>query len=464
MKRFLATVVLLTGVIAARADTDEFDAALHKQAPKLLEYVQKKNCRNIAMLKFLARKGDGPLTDNIGPLNMSVAERVEVAITLALPNDEIGIVRNASETIAKNIPGKGHLDPAWCKKCARYSKFLVAWGDPEKEVVVDCFITGVVTLSADLKTTTVNFWAFGRDGLIDKEVGSFTVDTTPRVLGDAGYSYLITPKTAPTFFDGSRGFVDKKQVKKTVVDQTIANATAGKDPAVKPPVEPTTYAKDSPVRITVLYNDSEMEPTNGTIAEPKTGDRVRFRLENTSKTDTYGVVLKVNGENTIFHERFDDKDCMKWILQPGEKAFVAGFQESDDSRTDFRVLSAKESEESVVRYGEHTGTFQVAVFRGKLVEKKEPDKTKPIVKPAEEEVIIAAISRGGLPTDPSSRSSDLKSLQAKLRERDFDGAGSRGAIGEGNMSENKIKKVIFEADPPLVIIKHQIRYYTPGSK
>jgi len=461
MRSLVAMFVALGAVSFARAEADDLDVALQKQAPKLLEYAQKNNCKTIAVLKFLVKKGDEPTSDNVGPLNMSLAERLEVALTLALPNEEIGIVRRASETVAEFVPGKGHLDADWRKKCARFRKFVIAWGDPEREVQVDCFFTGVMSIAKDLKTTTVQFWAFGRDGQMDENVGSFTIDTTPRILGDAGYGYIITPKSAPTFFDGSRGFVDKKQVKKTVVDQTIANATLSTDP-VKP-AEPPAYIKESPVRVTILYNDMPVEPVNGTVPEPKAGDRVRFRLENTSKSDIFGVVLKVNGENTIYHERFDDKDCMKWVLQPGEKAVVGGFQESDDTRTDFRVLSAKESEESVVRYGDHTGTFQIAVFRGKLVEKKEPVKAEPPKLP-EEEATIAAISRGSLPAGPNERANDLKSLQTKLRERDFHSAGSRGAIGEGNQSESKIKKVVFEADPPLAIVKYPIRYYTPGGK
>lgn len=463
MKRFLAIAVIILVVPLVRAEADDLDVALSKQAPKLLEYAQKKDCKNIAVLKFLARKGDGPMTDNVGQLNLSLADRLEVALTLALPNQETGIVHRASDLVAEFIPGKGHLDEAWRRKCARFRKFLLAWGDPEREVQVDYFLTGVATISKDLKTTTVQFWAFGRDGKLDDNVGSFTIDTTPRILGEANYSYIITPKTHPTFFDGSRGFVDKKQVKKAVVDQTISNASASKDPGVKPPITTPTIEKDAPVTVTVLYNDMPVPIKNGAVPEPKAGDRVRFRLENQSKTDTYGVVLKVNGENTVYRERFDDKDCLKWILEPGQKVTVGGYQESDESRTDFRVLSAKESEESVVRYGTDTGTFQVTVFRGKLLEKKDPPKVEPTKLP-DDEITVAAISRGSLPVGAKERTNDLKSLQAKLKARDFATAGSRGAIGEGNVSESRIKMVTFEADPPLAIMKYTVRYYTPGGK
>ena len=72
----IKTDMLIPAGSAARADYDDLDAGLREQAPKLLQYLQKKNCENVAVLKFLVDRGDGKATDNAGPLNAGVADRL----------------------------------------------------------------------------------------------------------------------------------------------------------------------------------------------------------------------------------------------------------------------------------------------------------------------------------------------------------------------------------------------------
>src|SRR5262249_42900664 len=150
---------------------------------------------------------------------------------------------------------------------------------------------------------------------LEKGVAAFTIDTPPRVLTDLGYSYLITPKTDPELFKGIRGVVKKGQLQQTVVDQSIKydeEANNGGTSALP------SLDKDGPVRLSIFVNGQAAPIVNGSIPEPKETDSLVFQLENVTDA-VHGVVLKVNGENTIYHEKFDCKDCYKWILKPGEK-------------------------------------------------------------------------------------------------------------------------------------------------
>ena len=57
----------------------------------------------------------------------------------------------------------------------------------------------------------------------------------------------------------------------------------------------------------------------GTIPEPKPGQTVVFRLDHRNKDErVYGVVLKINGKNTIYpdEKQIDDLDSFKYIVLP----------------------------------------------------------------------------------------------------------------------------------------------------
>src|SRR5262245_50138196 len=102
MKRFLTiATVLLLAVPALAGEPRDLDSALKDQAAKLLDYARTRNAKNIGVLKFMVRTGDGPLSDNVGPLNLNLSNRLTVALVLACPDEVIGIVANGNEILAK---------------------------------------------------------------------------------------------------------------------------------------------------------------------------------------------------------------------------------------------------------------------------------------------------------------------------------------------------------------------------
>src|SRR5687768_1314046 len=90
--------VAMAGSFIGRCQADDLERELQKNAPGVIEYLSGKGYKNIGVLKFRVKKGDEPISDSVGTLNMALADRLEVALVLANPNDperQLGIVRRA---------------------------------------------------------------------------------------------------------------------------------------------------------------------------------------------------------------------------------------------------------------------------------------------------------------------------------------------------------------------------------
>lgn len=434
----------------------DLDSELRARAGKILDYARDHHAKNIGVLKFLVRTGDGPWSDNAGPLNLGLARRLTVALILACPNDEIGIIANANEALASSRAN--HLSEDGRIDCFRGRDFLLAWGDPEIHVRPDLFITGTATLSADLKQTTIHLQAFGRDGKMDDSLGDLTVATTARTLIDSGHSYLLTPKAYPKLFEGARGLDDAETSQPAVDASQKYLANTSKVPAA-------SFEEDAPIRVLIYYGDKPIPIKDGTVPEPTTNDKVWFKLDNLTD-ETYGVVLKVNGVNTIFKETFADRDCHKWIIKPHQSVTVRGFQVKLDEREDFKVLPPEESRASEVHYGEFAGTFQVSVFHSRNPNSAPAPALPPPPGPEskEEKEAVGAISRGTIRGINDIQPGDLKSLQRQLRIREQNADSGRGMIDSdsNNPKPHEVKKEDFTSDPGIPVMSYQIRYYQPG--
>lgn len=456
MRYFLSTLTMLTVLVGARA-ADDLDMKLRENASKIVDFLQKKDCKNVGVLKFLVDPGDGTLSDNAGELNMGLANRLEVALVLALKDDSMGIITQATEVAAK-IRGANHLDEEGRQKCFR-RPYVLAWGDPAHRVKAGMFLTGQAVLAKDLKSITVKIQAFGPDGKLEDNVCSFTAKTGVRILADTGHNYLLTAKSHPDLFKGgARGF-DEEQLAKPAVDtsQQYQSTSASRvdPPVTPPPPPPPAIDRAGPIKVTVLYNGKPVEVKNGRVPEPTRNDVVSFELVNDSD-EVHGVVFKVNGENTLFRERLDDRDCFKWILKPKQKAKVFGFQTSMNKREDFVVLPPDPTGANEVRYGPLLGTFQISAFRGKLVDKDD----EPALVLNTEKQSLLSISRGSLLIGKIEAGS-LRALQADLRGRETGKEDSKGIVDSDsdNPKDHDVEKVIFKADPPIAVMLYQIRYY-----
>src|SRR5262245_66690165 len=112
--RRLGLFVLVLGfgavtVPAVRADTLEHQ--LRQEAPKIMQFLQEQGCRNVGVLKFRVKKGKAASSDNVGTLNMTLANRLEIALVLANspdPAKQVGVIQNAS-VVAARLKGANHL-------------------------------------------------------------------------------------------------------------------------------------------------------------------------------------------------------------------------------------------------------------------------------------------------------------------------------------------------------------------
>ncbi|MBV8554695.1 MAG: hypothetical protein JO116_03960, partial [Planctomycetaceae bacterium] len=184
-----ALALVLAGIAAptpVRADT--LEAALLKQAPRVISYLKDHGYHNVGVLKFRVQKGNEPASDHVGPLNLNLAGRLEIALVLANDNQEpLGIIRDA-DGVAATLPGANHLTRPGRQALFR-GRYPLAWGD--QQVVPDAFLTGVAVVSPDLKQMTVALLAFGKDGEKLDNVAQFTAATDAPALAEAGESFLI---------------------------------------------------------------------------------------------------------------------------------------------------------------------------------------------------------------------------------------------------------------------------------
>jgi hypothetical protein len=177
-------------------------------------------------------------------------------------------------------------------------------------------------------------------------------------------------------------------------------------------------------------------------------------------TEPYAVVVKVNGQNTIYREEKPAKDCHKWIVKPGKSAMITGFLKRDDKKEEeFKVRSDSDSRLEQVRYGNSTGTFSFTLFRPAktAAEQAKANKEK------ERDVEDLVISRGTeqLTTQiPPSNLDSFRGQLAKLTKKEQETAGSRGVVVAGDEKDKTVQTIDFNALPDPVF-SVTIRYYDP---
>ena len=478
MNRFLrfgipafATLLLAGGTARAEGKTlPSYEEAVRQQTPKILEKLHTAGYKNVGVLKFVARNEGGAWRDNLGPINRTLADRLEIALLLSLkPQDDMGILFRASDAIGAS----GNMRATHRTEEGRAefftfdpSPFFYPWNQKQR-VQPDAFLTGEVTLSADLRKMTVKLQVFDKahsDKL--KDVSEFPAAIDPRTLTEAGVSFV-----------GARGPFDKPIDPGQYTAQLTKEAPKADDSAEQWQKRATTLLGEMqslPIRIEVVYSGekvaiepnpfrppSERDNVLLRVREPLAREKVAFRLTNESD-ETFGVVLKVNGQNSIYREEKAPLDCYKWILEPKKSILVSGFQLDNMAKADFDVKSESESRQEEMKYGDNAGTFSVVVFRAakSAADKQIVEEEKARDLPA------AMISRGTEQLSTRISASDLASFQgelAKLTKRAEETKGSRGVIGAGKMGVNPVMDVKF-TPVPRPAFSATIRYYDPKSK
>jgi hypothetical protein len=426
--------LLLPCLAVPPARGDDLDHALCKQAPAVIRFLREHGYRNAGVLKFQVRKGDGRPTDSAGLLNLNLARRLEVALILANPveeKDPLGILRDAS-SVAAGISGANHLTEAGRQKlfAARYP---LAWGNSSVEP--DVFVTGVVTLQADRKRLEVQLRAVSKADPPTRDILKFTAASDARSLAESGESFLL------------RGGADDGQV--VLVPEKAARVKAGQD-------EHPLQDESAPIQLEIRYNDRPIRVAvrdgQAEVPEPRAGQKVSFVLKRGPKANpkkTYGVVVKVNGENVLFRQRQPDIDCKKWIFEPGDgPTTIRGFQSTTKEARPFVVSAREESKANEFDYGADVGTITLTVFP------EQQGRDGPALDLSEEGEDLPAIARGLLPPEPPK---NLAALKAQLRS---------GTILKGLLEEGKEKVAsgitLVKFQPELTpVLTATIRYYRP---
>ena len=453
--RYLSSLFALLIVsfvfVAASPAADELEKGLLQQAPTILKTLKEKGYKNVGTLKFRVKNGDAPASDRAGSLNLRLADKLELA--LILKNDirqPVGVVRRAS-TVAATIPGASHLSAEGRKKLFG-KEYPLAWGDTK--VTPDAFLTGVAAISTDMKTMTVGVMSF--DAKTEEMTKVVTFDLKPDLedLLEVGESFTV------------RGVFDQAKIMNTTEadrkDQATTEAiqtslTIKKETAANN--KPTNSAQhtlspgnaDAPISLEVRFDGRPMplEFRDGAafLQEPNERQKVTLVVRRKKdQTSRLGVVVKVNGENTLYRQKLEDAQCAPWVLAPELKEFeIKGFQTNTAEAQEFKVLSAAESKAREMDYGEHVGTLSITVFRELTAA---PKPSADLLNEDGED--FAVLNRSIF---PDKTPNNLGALRAQLAQ-----SSNRGLIVEGANISNKVNTVQFKTDP-VPIMSGVIRYY-----
>src|SRR5260370_42359325 len=94
--------LILLAAPAARAEgPPPLDEAILKNAPRIIDYLKKHSYKNTGVLKFLVQADAGRSADSVGPLNRSLADRLQVALILANDDPNLGFLTHASDSVAE---------------------------------------------------------------------------------------------------------------------------------------------------------------------------------------------------------------------------------------------------------------------------------------------------------------------------------------------------------------------------
>ena len=153
----------------------------------------------MGVLKFLAASHDGKPRDDLGALNRTLADRLEVALVLSLDagdEDKISVLAHASDAVDKS--GNKALNHR--TEAGRAAFFAAdapairrAWVLPKQteSAQADAFLTGEAVLAADCKTVQLRVEVFGRDDPKTlRTIGDeLTAAVDPRTLTECDVSY-----------------------------------------------------------------------------------------------------------------------------------------------------------------------------------------------------------------------------------------------------------------------------------
>jgi hypothetical protein len=433
MKRLWIALLSLGLLAPAPARAEEpptLEFGLGREARKIIEHLNDKGYRTVGVLKFLLRRqGQDKFSDSLGPLNLLLARRLEVALVVKNdPKNPVGIIEDAS-AVAATIPEASHLTREGLDKLFA-AEYPLAWS--KERVKPNALIVGDGMVSRDLRTLTLGIHLIDvRTHKLQTLDGEVVVRLRPEHLSEAGESFH-----RGAFDDGKADPARREQ------------ATVQEAQKVRKGDRPHPALDDSaPFKLEVLY-DGKVQPVEvregqARIPEPAQGQTVvlRYTRRDTSGR-VFGVVIKVNGENTLFRQKLPDSRCRPWLSYPkeeGKPIDLRGFQVSDGMLEEFRVASREESKQREVDYGSDVGTISMTVFP-ELRDKK----PAPALDFAKKDELL--IQRSELPP-----SKEKPGTFAQLQSSLYAGVDRGLVVDGGKVEASKIEVIPFQRDPTPVM-------------
>jgi len=443
-------VFLFLFACRALSAADDLEKQLLKQGPRIMQQLKERGYQNVGVLKFRVKKGNDDSSDQVGTLNLRLTKKLALALVVANDaRDPIGLVDNASQVAAK-IPGASHLSAEGREKLFS-REYPLAWGD--EKVVPDAFLTGVALISTDLRTMTVGILGFDPNSESLFPVAKFQVKPDLEDLLDSGESFTVRG----VFDDGSLAMSQEERKDKATEEALTTSLTVKQETEDESsPVEAKKHplnSDDAPIELEIRYDNQvqEIEFRDGAafVAEPQEGQSVMLVVRRKSNSDRLGLVLKVNGENTLGRGTVADAQAKTWVLAPDRKEW--GFQGYYDSANDtmerFQVLSQAESKAKEIDYGEFVGSISVSIFPEQKVKPKVS--TELLTDEGEDFQIL---TQGDFPDEKPSNLGALKQQMAQNV--------TRGLISNGETEGASLGKVKFVKDS-IPIMTATVKYYSP---
>jgi hypothetical protein len=403
------------------------EARLREEASEVLALLRQKGCRTVGVLKFRVQPfSEVQPTDHLGPLNMALADRLELALLLA--NDEknpIGIIRSAS-AVASLIPAANHL--LVDGRLALFGpKYPLAWGKDDALVTPDAFLTGAARFSPDLRRLGITIVACLKDANTVYAGTEFFVDCDAELLIEAGESYLLPG-----------AFKEPGPLSPAAAVQASLGLWLP-----RPPHSPLVDA-EAPVVLEARYGGHLISPRfqdgRFTMPAPKGGEQVLFTIKRQTALDEWlGVVFKVNGESTLFRETLPDAQCRKWVLKPGVRSLTIDHVHGDipDDKGPLQVRALPPSKPGQFNYSPDVGTVSLVVFREAKNKGAEPGWS-------EDQAVVARVAY------PKDRVADLAALKALLRKEATPANAARGLLVPARPGDAP-SEVEFRVDPTPVM-------------
>lgn len=448
--RFGFTIFLFFVVGSPLFAADDLEKQLLKQGPRIMDALKERGYQNVGVLKFRIKKGNESSVDHVGSLNMRLTKKLELALVVA--NDArkpIGLIANATK-VAAEIPGASHLSSAGREKLFS-QEYPLAWGD--EKVVPDAFLTGVAVISDDLRTMTIGILGFDKTSDSLFPIAKFQATPDLEDLLDSGESFTVRG----VFDDGSLSMSQEQRKDKATeeafttsleVKQETDSTSSPKASKIHP-----LAASDAAIELEIRYDNQiqEIEFRDGAafVPEPQEGQKVFLIIRRKSNDKRLGLVLKVNGENTLGRETATDSQAKAWVLEPDRKewGFQGYYDTSKNTLEPFKVLSQAESKIKEIDYGEFAGSISVSLFPEQKVK---PAVTTELLTDEGEDFQI--LTQGDFPAE---KPSNLGALKQQLAQN-----ATRGLISNGEAVGQTLNTTKFVKDS-IPIMTATVKYYSP---